>query len=113
MTLMGMKVEVDYCTGCEVCILACQQEHGYEPEQFGVRVTKLGPLHINEAEKVYQYDFIPQFTQWCDLCAERTGKGKQPTCVQHCQAQCLEWGSIEELAKKMGSKDILVAMQEE
>ena len=113
MTLMGMKVEVDYCTGCEVCILACQQEHGYEPEQYGVRVTKLGPLHINEAEKVYQYDFIPQFTQWCDLCAERTGKGKQPTCVQHCQAQCLEWGSIEELAKKMGPKDILVAMQEE
>ena len=113
MTLMGMKVEVDYCTGCEVCILACQQEHGYEPEQYGVRVTKLGPLHINEAEKVYQYDFIPQFTQWCDLCAERTGKGKQPTCVQHCQAQCLEWGSIEELTKKMGPKDILVAMQEE
>lgn len=113
MTLMGMKVEVDYCTGCEVCILACQQEHGYEPEQYGVRVTKLGPLHINEAEKVYQYDFIPQFTQWCDLCAERTGKGKQPTCVQHCQAQCLEWGSIEELVKKMGPKDILVAMQEE
>ena len=110
MTLMGMKVEVDYCTGCEVCILACQQEHGYEPEQYGVRVTKLGPLHINDEEKVFQYDFIPQFTQWCALRAERTAKGKKPSCVQHCQAQCLELGPIEELSRSMNPKDIIVAL---
>ena len=113
MTLMGIKVEVDYCTGCEVCILACQQEHAYEPEQYGVRVTKLGPLHIDEAEKVFQYDFIPQFTLWCDLCEERCSKGKQPTCVQHCQAQCLDWGPIDELAAKMKNpKDLIFAIKE-
>ena len=113
MALMGIKVEVDYCTGCEVCILACQQEHGYEPEEYGVRVTKLGPLHINKDKKDYQYDFIPQFTRWCDLCAERTEKGKDPTCVQHCQTQCLQWGPVEELAHAMTSpKDIVVAIKE-
>ena len=29
------------------------------------------------------------------------GKGKQPTCIQHCQAQCLDWGDVEDLAKKV------------
>ena len=63
--------------------------------------------------KVFQYDFIPQFTQWCDLCEKRCGKGKKPTCVQHCQAQCLDWGPIEELAAKVDSpKQMIVAINE-
>lgn len=98
MAIQGILVDVDYCTGCEACVLACQQEHGYSEKEFGIKITKLGPLHIDEANKVFQYDFIPQFTQWCDLCEERCGKGKKPTCVQHAQAQCLDWGPIEELA---------------
>lgn len=79
----------------------------------GARMTKLGPLHIDEAEKVFQYDFLPQFTLWCDLCAERTSKGKVPSCVQHCQSQCLECGPIDELAAKMANpKDLLYAVKE-
>lgn len=113
MAYQGILVDVDYCTGCEACILACQQEHGFDEHQFGLTITKLGPLHINEAHKEYQYDFIPQFTAWCDLCAERVGKGKKPTCVQHCQAQCLDWGNVEDLAKKINSpKQMIVAINE-
>ena len=104
MAYQGILVDVDYCTGCEACVLACQQEHGYTEAQFGLKITKLGPLHIDEAKKDYQYDFIPQFTKWCDLCAERVGKGKQPTCVQHCQAQCLRYGDLEELSKELARK---------
>lgn len=110
MAYQGILVDVDYCTGCEACVLACQQEHGYTEAQFGLKITKLGPLHIDEAKKDYQYDFIPQFTKWCDLCAERVGKGKQPTCVQHCQAKCMEYGAIEELAATMGPKKVLCAL---
>ena len=107
MAIQGILVDVDYCTGCEACVLACQQEHGYSEKEFGIKITKLGPLHIDEANKVFQYDFIPQFTQWCDLCEERCGKGKKPTCVQHCQAQCLDWGPIEELAAKVNAGEAL------
>ena len=39
----------------------------------------------------------------CDLCAERTAKGKKPTCVKHCQAFCMEYGPVEELAQKMAT----------
>ena len=40
----------------------------------------------------------------CDLCAERVGKGKVPTCVHHCQAKCIEYGPVDELAAKLAEK---------
>lgn len=113
MAYRGILVDVNYCTGCEACVLACQQEHGYSEKQFGLKVAKLGPLRIEEDRKHYQYDFIPQFTEWCDLCEERTAKGKRPTCVQHCQAQCLKWGDVAELAASIDSpKQFVVAIKE-
>lgn len=36
----------------------------------------------------------------CDTCAHRRSLGKPPTCVQHCQAQCIEFGPIDEMAEK-------------
>lgn len=112
MAMQGILIDVNYCTGCESCVLACQQEHGYSEKEFGVRVTQLGPLAIDEAEKHYEFDFVPQFTEWCDLCEERVAKGKQPTCVQHCQAQCLSFGTVEELAQAIDSpKQQIVAIK--
>ena len=40
----------------------------------------------------------------CDTCAARRGLGKVPTCVQHCQSQCLEFGRVEDLNAKMDEK---------
>ena len=112
MSYKGLLVDVDFCTGCEACVLACQQEHGYSEKEFGVKIIKLGPLKIGE--KDYQYDFIPQFTRWCDLCEERAARGKEPTCVQHCQAQVITFGEVEELAKGVSrEKQILVVIKED
>lgn len=111
MAYEGILVDVDFCTGCQACVLACQQEHKYSEKEYGIAISKLGPLKIAEFD--YQYDFIPQFTKWCDLCADRTAKGKAPTCVQHCQAQCLDWGPVDDLAKKMyREKQIIVGIKE-
>ena len=113
MTCKGIMVDVNYCTGCEACVLAFQQEHGYTEKEFGITITQLGPLTIDAEKKHYEYDFIPQFTDWCDLCADRVAKGKLPTCVQHCQAQCLAYGTVDELAAKIDSpKQMVVAIKE-
>lgn len=108
MSYQGILVDINYCTGCEACVLACQQEHSYSEKEFGLKISKLGPLHIEQDKKHWQYDFIPQFTEWCDLCEERVAKGKKPTCVQHCQAQCLQFGDVEELAAAIDSPKQMV-----
>ena len=38
-------------------------------------------------------------------CAERVAEGQQPTCVKHCFANCLEYGKIEELSKKLSDRN--------
>lgn len=75
--------------------------------QTGVIVQEIGPWQIDE--KNWQLSYLPAFTKQCDGCVVRVGEGKLPTCVQHCQAQCLMYGDVEELAGQMGagSKKVL------
>jgi len=111
MAYKGLLIDVEYCSGCQACVLACQQEHGYDETQYGLLVQKLGPIQAPNGK--WQYDFLPQLTDWCDLCAERVESGKQPSCVQHCQAQCLQFGEVTELAAKVSRrKQVIVAQLE-
>ena len=49
-------------------------------------------------------------THLCDLCAARVEAGKLPTCVHHCQAGVMVYGTLEELAAKAkaAAKDKMV-----
>ena len=91
----GLLIQYDWCTGCHACEVACKQEHNFSGGMVGIRVDELvttGP------DKVH-VDFVPITTRFCDLCAERTKRGEQPACVKHCQAACIMYGPIAELAK--------------
>ena len=92
----GILVDYDWCTGCHSCEMACQMEHGFPIGQSGVQVCTMGPWLI-EGE-TWQYDFAPIFGDQCDLCADRTAKGELPTCVHHCQANCMTYGTLDELS---------------
>ena len=48
----------------------------------------------------FEYTYLPVMTSLCDLCADRTAAGKLPTCVHHCQAACMKYGTVEELAER-------------
>ncbi|MDR1185736.1 MAG: hypothetical protein LBK67_13225 [Coriobacteriales bacterium] len=96
----GLLIDYEYCSGCYTCEVACQAEHGFPLGQWGIKLLELGPWKIEGTDK-FQYDFIPSPTNLCDLCAERTSKGKKPTCVHHCQAAVIEYGPVEELTKKI------------
>ncbi len=102
MAQYGILVDYEWCSGCHTCEVACQMEHGYAPDHFGVKLTELGPWNIEG--KKWQHTNVPLFTLECDLCENRTAKGKQPICVAHCQAKCLTYGPVEELAKELGNK---------
>lgn len=109
MPLYGLLIDYYYCSGCRSCELACQQEHGYDPSKQGVFVTTIGPAPLPNGR--WQYDNLPLHTPYCNHCAPRIAEGKQPACVHHCQSGCMEFGRVEELAKRLdGGKKVLYTL---
>jgi anaerobic dimethyl sulfoxide reductase subunit B (iron-sulfur subunit) len=82
--------------------MACQMEHGLELEQCGIKVLELGPWEISDEK--WQFSYIAAPTDQCDRCAAWQALGKPPTCVLHCQAQCLAYGELGELQLKLAEK---------
>ena len=102
MSEYGLLIDYKHCTGCLSCDFACNQEYGFALGQSGIKVSQFGPWEIGPDK--YEYLFVPAVTELCCLCAERVNKGKQPTCVQHCQALVMTYGRIEDLARQMVGK---------
>jgi len=100
MSRSGLLIEYEYCTGCHACEVACKQEHNYPAGTWGIKVNEI----ITESPGKINIDYIPFLTEFCDLCAQRTKRGEQPACVKHCQAVCMMYGTIAELAKAMEDK---------
>ena len=96
----GLFIEYEYCTGCHACEVACKQEHNFTDGMVGIIVNEI----VTESPDNVHVDYIPLLTRFCDLCAERTKGGEPPACVKHCQAMCLMYGTIAELAKTMANK---------
>lgn len=99
-----LAIDYEYCSGCHTCEIACQQEHGFAPNQYGIKLAQIGPEQLNETK--WQYEFVPIPTDRCDRCAERQAKGKIPTCVQHCQAGCIYLGEMSELADVLDKRKV-------
>lgn len=98
MSKNGLLIHYDYCTGCQSCSVACQQEHGFPAGKSGVKVTE----YVYEAvKKPVAVDFLPFITELCDLCSKRCNEGELPACVKHCQAACMNFGPISELVQQM------------
>lgn len=99
--MYGLLISRKWCTGCHSCEMACQVEHGYPSGQGGIRLAQFGPWKMDNGK--WNYTFEPVPTRQCDLCANRIAEGKLPTCVHHCQARCIEFGKVEDLAEKLKS----------
>ena len=100
MSRNGLLIEYEYCTGCHACEVACKQEHNFSDGMVGIRVDEVVTV---SPDKVH-LDYIPYTTRFCVLCADRTQRREPPACVKHCQASCMLYGPITELAKAMEAK---------
>ena len=100
----GLLIDYEYCTGCQSCEVACKEEHGFPVGKWGIRVFDDGPWQMNEQADTWNWNKIPVPTDLCDLCADRTAAGREPTCVHHCLAACMTYGPIAELAVELAEK---------
>ena len=100
----GLLIDYEWCTGCHSCEMACRKEHGFSDEEFGIKIAEFIWPHDEgdwQQNDKWQYTYFPMPLDLCDLCAERTAQGKLPSCVHHCQAQCLTYGDIDDLRKQL------------
>ena len=93
----ALFIDYTWCTGCHSCEMACKVEHNFGEGVYGVKLFEDGPRKLPNGK--FEYNYLPVFTSLCDLCAERVEMGKLPTCVHHCQAACMKYGKVEDLAK--------------
>ncbi len=94
----GLLIDYDFCTGCHSCEVACKQEHHYPVGRGGIRLNE---IITEKPDQSLRIDYLPFPTLYCNLCAHRTNKGEAPSCVKHCQARCMYYGTVTELAKVM------------
>lgn len=103
----GLLIDYEYCSGCHACETACKMEHDLPRGDFGIKIQQDGPRK-NSSTGTYEYEHIPVPTSLCDLCADRVAAGKLPTCVHHCQAGVMVYGTVEELAKKVNKPKMAI-----
>lgn len=101
MEAKGLLIDYDYCTGCHTCEVACKQVHNYPEGRWGIKVFEFVQQKTDSRVEI---SYLPYPTDLCNLCAQRTEKGELPSCVKHCQADCMRFGTIDELTVKLAKK---------
>jgi len=101
MSKMGILADMHYCTGCHACEIACKQENGFPVGVGGIKVTEMR-MEDSSSDKIH-FDYIPYFSNNCDLCASRIASGEdvRPACVKHCGTASLHYGKVQDLAKQL------------
>jgi len=108
MSRNGLLINYEWCTGCHSCEIACRGAKGIPLEQWGIKLTQVGPWKLPNDRT--EWDYIPVPTSLCDFCADRVAEGRKPACVHNCLAQCIEYGSLETLTKKMADINSKVSL---
>ena len=95
----GLLFDVEYCTGCFACTVACKQENGYDANTWGIKILEQIYTYPNGHVQV---DNVPFPTNLCTMCAKRISSGfdDKPSCVKHCTTGIIYYGEEFELLVK-------------
>lgn len=99
----------EYCSGCRSCEVACKNHLGIGLGKWGIKVAEVQPFRLDDEEEGSNMEWIyqPVPTKLCDMCEDRVAEGKDPACVHHCLAFCIEYGPAEKMfarAAEIGSR---------
>ena len=91
---------INRCTGCWTCSLACKMAYDLDVDQFRMYVRTLGSGEgIDEPAGEWpnlSMDWMPIWTQKCTMCPDRISEGKDPYCVYNCPTGALTYGDLDD-----------------
>ena len=104
-TKYGLMIDYEFCTGCHSCEVACKKELELPKGQYGIKLLQDGPRELGNNK--WEFKYLPMPTSLCNLCEHRLKEGQPPSCVHHCQASVMYFGTVDELAEKMKEKGMV------
>ena len=107
---LGMLIDYEWCTGCHTCEVGCKERFELDEDEWGIKLAEVGPWKHGKHD--FEWTFVPIPTEQCNMCRDRIEKGKKPLCELQCQSLVITVGPVDELAKKLGTKDKLVLFTE-
>ena len=84
----ALLVNLDRCTGCYACEVACAQWHNVPLDKKWIRVKSIGPERIDGKLKMV---FLPILNGGCTFCKDRLQDSLLPLCVVTCLTHALEF----------------------
>ena len=98
----AILVNLNRCTGCWTCSMACKvgNKLGERIEDWRLRVNTIGSgKGIDSPGGTWPdvwMSWEPIYTKKCTLCAERTAGGDQPFCTYNCPTKALTYGDMDD-----------------
>lgn len=102
----GLLIDYTYCTGCHSCEVACKNHLGLKTGKWGIKLVEVGPFVVQQGTPdKFEWVQMPVPTSLCDMCVDEVEKGYRPMCALHCMGACIDYGTVEELAAKMATRN--------
>ena len=91
-----LYVDINRCTGCHACEVACRQEYGDPLAKWRIRLMTTKPRKIDGRWHMY---FIPVVSENCTGCESLLKKGEKPACIVVCPTEAIKCSEDEELIR--------------
>ncbi|EAT16898.1 hypothetical protein [Desulfuromonas acetoxidans] len=97
-TQNGLLIHYQWCTGCHACEVAIKKILNLPVGKHGIKLLEHGPWEVTPGK--FEWDYIPVPTQLVGSNPELEPGEDIKFAVKHCNAQCMEYGPLEDLVKK-------------
>ena len=94
-------VNLNRCTGCWTCSMACKVGNGLDVDTYRQFIRTIGGGDLDVPGGVWPdlyMKWMPIYTKDCTLCGSRTAEGELPFCVDNCPTGALTFGDIDDPA---------------
>lgn len=107
MTKQAILVDLNRCTGCWTCSMACKMAYHLDVDEYRISVRTIGGNRIDEPTGIWpdlHLSWMPIFKKECTMCGDRRREGKLPFCEMCCPSGALFFGDVDDSNSALSQK---------